>query len=108
MSKKFRYVWAITKDLLAKEGTKTGTNNNAVGMTGPSECRLSFDEICAHPARQEFRMLDDDGTPYYEGFYVPGENETGEDAFGPLDDFGQPNAGCTEIQYKEGGEWVTC
>jgi len=28
-----------------------------------------------------------------------------EAAFGPLDDFGEPNAGCTSIEYWEAGVW---
>ena len=31
-----------------------------------------------------------------------------EEGFEPLDQFGTPNAGCTEIRYLEkGGKWVT-
>jgi len=26
--------------------------------------------------------------------------------FGPLDDFGHPNAGAVTIEYQENGEWV--
>lgn len=42
---------------------------------------------------EPFKMFDDDGILYYSGL-------TKKDAdFDPLDDFGTPNAGCTEIQY---------
>ena len=74
-----------------------------------------------------FRMLDDDGNWYYRGkiifsvdggpaqckpfagrfaeFVVNGglqadENPDGNDEFGPLDDWGTPNAGATEMQYR--------
>ncbi len=49
------------------------------------------------PAR--FRMLDGDGEIYYYG------NATEDCDFQPLHDFGTPNAGCVDIQYKEDGEW---
>ena len=42
---------------------------------------------------EKFKMLDDDGELYYIGQAKPGAD------FEPLDDFGMPNAGCTEIQY---------
>lgn len=29
------------------------------------------------------------------------------ETFEPLDDFGTPNAGCTYIQYLQGGKWST-
>ena len=49
--------------------------------------------------KERFRLLDDDGEIYYEGFLIG-------DEFAPLDDFGEPNAGCTSIQVQENGAWV--
>ena len=50
-------------------------------------------------------MYDDDGELYYTGFMVLFD---GGDEFGPLEDFGGPNAGCTEIRIKNAaGEWET-
>ncbi len=79
-----------------------------------------------------FRMLDDDGIWYYRGRIVvlDGERPTlyessrrrhighiasvpwdEAEAFGPLWDFGTPNAGCTELQYRvagpDGPVWAT-
>lgn len=100
MSGQSCYRWVVTKDLL--EGRD-------VRVEGPSNLDPSI------PLTHRFRMLDDDGEVYYEG--EMGEkgsrpdcfdlSETG--GFGPLDDFGAPNAGCTEIQYwnPEIREWVT-
>lgn len=49
-----------------------------------------------------FRMLDDDGMVYFEGV------TTRDHSFCPLDDFGRPDSGCTEIQYKNvDGKWET-
>ena len=52
--------------------------------------------------RGHFKMYDDDGEIYYEGFWF---DHTGEgDPFEPLDCYGMPNAGCTylEMRNKEG------
>jgi hypothetical protein len=83
--------WTITKDLI---------DTNAHGTVGPSTATLSHNAIRSHPKRERFRMLDDDGEVYYEGFAVLREED---DGFGPLDDFGAPNAGCTQIDYWESG-----
>jgi hypothetical protein len=53
---------------------------------------------------QHFRLLDDDGEPYYLG---ASNDSDSEEAFAPLDDYGTPNAGCTEIQYLRNNEWKT-
>ena len=90
--------WVITKDHIADPGAKPGTNRNAVGMTGPRSNALTAEQIASHPAAKPFRMFDDDGNLCYEGFLIG-------DEFGPLDDFGEPNAGCTSIQVKENGVW---
>lgn len=44
-----------------------------------------------------FKMFDDDGMLYYSGYVKPDPDQEG---FEPLDDYGTPNAGCTEIQYR--------
>jgi len=76
--------WKITKDFI-------DTDAVGVGDFNPGD-EMPF----------KFRMYDDDGELYYEG--VSSDNET-EDAFLPLDDFGMPNAGCTDIKYLTGGHW---
>ena len=52
-------------------------------------------------------MKDDDGTLYYEGIYLNAKDPGLGDSFQPLDCFGQPNAGCTTIEYKDNGKWTT-
>ena len=81
-----KYAWAITKDHIENGVTE--------GLTGPANGELDYNAIVTHPHKQKFRMLDDDGELYYEGYLVGG------DGFEPLDDFGMPGAGCTTIQYK--------
>ena len=82
------YTWLITVDKLADE------YSNESGMIGPMTATMGIDEITSHPDRQHFRMYDDDGVHYYSSYLVGG------DGFEPLDDFGTPNAGCTEIHYR--------
>jgi len=92
--------WTITRDYFADPDAKRGTNSNAVGIVGAScGIRLTAQEIIEHPNAKRFRMLDDDGEIYYEGFLVG-------DEFAPLDYFGEPNAGCTSIQVQENGAWT--
>ena len=52
-------------------------------------------KVCKH----KFRMYDDDDELYYQGY----SNDSS--SFAPLDDFGMPNAGCTDIRYWENGKW---
>lgn len=82
-------MWTITKDLI-DDGKKVGT----------SSC--NFDEAQAALLKHRFRLFDDDGEIYYEGLSDDCESEQ---AFAPLDDFGQGYAGCTEIDYFANGVW---
>lgn len=52
----------------------------------------------------QFRLLDGDREVYYEGL---SDDCDSENAFAPLDDFGEGNAGCTEIQYLCNKIWKT-
>lgn len=97
------YGWIITKDLLADDPEIGG--DSEVGTMGPSRISPEHEAELKAGKGQRFRMLDDDGIPYYEGRYVGSD---GDEMFGPLWDFGQPGSGCTEIQYWEpgkGGGW---
>lgn len=89
------YVWMITKDHLAQPDEP-----NAVGTIGPHHnLPLTQKEIRNHPKRVYFKMYDDDGNLYYEGYIVHSKGYQSCD-FQPLDDFGAPNAGCTEIRLR--------
>lgn len=88
--------WIIDRDVLAEdcpeeERPKAPCNDNAVGMVGPSSYKGDGSDLT-----HKFRMLDDDGEVMYEGRSASCDDE---DAFGPLDDFGEPNAGATRIDY---------
>lgn len=103
--------WLITKDKIADPTDREGSYGNAKGLTGP---RIASDNDVKRLKAGEgkrFRMLDDDGEIYYYGRQLEesectGDYENGfygaESEFAPLDNFGRPNAGCTEIQFDYG------
>jgi len=96
---KSNYSWIITIDKIC--GDQTGTIGPSNGWTR--------EEIDNCKNIKKFRMYDNDGEHYYSGIIgFKNEKDVGtEMEFGPLDDFGMPNAGCTEIKYFENGEWQT-
>ena len=90
------YAWTITKDKV-EDGLHVGTE-------GPSDAPDTFGDDWHF---RKFRMYDDDGELYYEGVLCAADPDSEEAAFGPLDDFGTPNAGCTRIDHFNGREWET-
>lgn len=90
------YAWVITEDRV-EEGLRKGT-------LGPSNADDHLIELVQKPGphRVRFRMYDDDRTYYYGGFLTFLTGSDDEDAaFGPLADFGLPNAGAVAITYKD-------
>jgi len=75
------YYWKIESDYV-------GTD--AEGVEGPSGCDTS---MRTNPGC--FAMYDDDHEFYYEGMIYGDYN-----GFEPLDDFGRPNAGATQIMIN--------
>ena len=66
---------------------------------GPRDCNVNE---AFGPTAERFIMMDDDGNIYYGGL-IQGTDYQG---FEPLDDFGTPNAGATEIHYiNADGGW---
>ena len=83
--------WIITKDRLFEKDPNDW--KSSVGVRS-----RKWDEVAPNNnPTHRFRMLDDDGEVYYEG------KSTVADSFAPLDDFGMPDSGCTEIQYYNNG-----
>ncbi len=74
-----------------------------VGVAGPSTATDAQLAQLRGDTGHRFRMLDGDGVVYYEGLFL-GDSDA-EAAFGPLDDFGTPNAGCTSIEYWRDTKW---
>ena len=86
-----KYYWIIDRDYHAEPGAKPKTLENAVGIdSGKASYAAMFTPFAARmPDR--FVMKDDDKNTYYGGLLYCGCG------FEPLDDFGMPNAGATEI-----------
>lgn len=96
--------WVITKDYIGPSLTSIDSPDEK-GICGPSTCNMTEKEI--RKFGKKFKMYDDDGELYYDGYCVV-RNGIGVEGFRPLDDFGTPNAGATEIRYKnDKGEWRT-
>lgn len=84
-------MWKITHDILE--------NGKNVDIRS-----CDYDEVEKDKLIHRFRLLDGDGEVYYEGL---SDDCDSENAFAPLDDFGEGHAGCTEIQYLLNGIWLT-
>lgn len=116
------YAWIITRDR-DFELTHGEGDVSSVGVSGP---RNAPDDMLADLAAGKgvrFRLLDEgdidecsEGEPgavsqghelygvVYEGVLLDPEDEW---PFGPLDDYGRPNYGCTDIQHfnPHTGKW---
>ena len=89
---KINYHWMIDRAYGACADEK-------LPIHGPRDCDV--DEAFG-PTAERFIMKDDDGNLYYGGL-IQGADYQG---FEPLDDYGQPNAGATEIHYiTADGNW---
>jgi hypothetical protein len=77
--------WMITKDLIDD---------------GANEGRKSAGFKPGKPMTVKFRMYDDDMELYFTGHMQKLD-------FEPLEDFGMPAYGCTELQYNTGKGWDT-
>lgn len=98
------YAWIIDVD----HTEDAGSEHNEMGTTGPNWA--SDEHVAKLTANlgfgRMFRMYDADGELYYSGRLIDGRDDRDVEWFGPLDDFGRPNAGCTSIEYFEDGKWV--
>lgn len=87
------YGWIITKDHLAESG-----DAGDAGSNGPRDISDKMEADLIAGKGKAFRIYDDDGELYYSGKLI-GDWRDATAGFGPLDDFGTPNAGATEIRY---------
>jgi hypothetical protein len=90
------YAWTITHDLLS---VGEYASESEVGVSGPHDA--TEEQIAKAKGRDgvTFKMYDDDGIHYYTG-RIWHRDGPGSCDFQPLEDFGTPNAGCTDIKYK--------
>jgi len=89
------YGWIITKDHLCEPGD---TIADETGTIGPRTISNEMKASLIAGKGKAFRLYDDDGEQYYSGRLI-GDWQDEEAGFSPLDNFGIPNAGCTEIRY---------
>ena len=94
-----KFAWII--DRVTEHGEE-----HSIGVCGPS---TAPDDLLnalktGNPSitGKKFRLRDDDGNVYGYG-RITGEYQ----GFEPLDQYGEGNWGCTEIQYIRNGEWTT-
>lgn len=89
------YAWVVTVDHI---------DTDAVGTMGPSDADPVLLDFVNRPGdhRARFKMYDDDGELYYEGWltYDPKHASEGVSE-APLSDWGAAFAGCTRIAYPK-------
>jgi hypothetical protein len=90
------YAWLVDYDHL---------DHKPVRVLGPRDITDGQEQALARGEGVRFRLLDGDGIVYYTGRFL-GDAES-EDGFGPLEDYGTPDSGCTGIQYRNPatGQW---
>jgi hypothetical protein len=107
------YGWIIDVDHLERGEDGLGNprpddDQNPVGEEGISGPSNISDDLLARLKNGEgdtFKMFDDDGILYYTGRALSAGEEWDEDAcYGPLGDFGMPNAGAVAIEWPDHSE----
>jgi len=95
------YAWIIDTDHLDPDPTEQGSD---AGRMGPRDASADLLGRLANTTEGfVFQMRDDDDELYYTGRILFTDSDeiawNSEHAMAPLDDFGAPNAGCTDIEY---------
>jgi hypothetical protein len=91
-------MWEITRDWIGYFKDDKYIESHGEPPHKPVQSR-DFDDAKAKTVpHYPFKMYDADGNLYYEGW---SDDCTSEKAFGPLDDFGMPNAGAIDIKYLD-------
>jgi len=90
-------MWKITKNIIDKDEEKCVLFQS-----------YDFDGAKFKQSKHvKFRLLSDDGDIDFYGLMREKDLNGSENrAFAPLDDLGY-GYGCTELQYREAGEWKT-
>lgn len=96
-------LWMITKDL-------TNSGNGNVGICN-DDLMFSLDSSTVPAVERakviadcdtEFRLIDDDGNAMYEGVCLGLDDASGDEAFEPMDRFGESEGVCG-MQYRAKG-----
>ncbi|GHB52034.1 hypothetical protein GCM10010331_44490 [Streptomyces xanthochromogenes] len=87
------YGWVIDVEHEPSEG------RDETGTMGPHNIDPQIQVRLRRGDGRTFRMYVSDQVLSYTGRIITTDGAGGDDDFGPLDDFGRPNAGCTEIHY---------
>jgi hypothetical protein len=103
-----RLVWRITKDYLYDQGHDED-EKSGVGQSN-SRDPGKIDAIKKSKGKvKPFRLYDDDGEVYYAGEMAMTDGSDpyeAENILSPLDNYGMPNAGCTEMKIRTDKGWV--
>jgi hypothetical protein len=92
------YCWVIIEDAVAGYD---GAEPSAVGKSGPGQA-VAADITEALTAGRFFRLVDGKGRELVIGrLYDP----SGQNELAPLDDFGRPNLGALNIEFRTEGDW---
>jgi hypothetical protein len=96
------YGWVIDKDHLYRDGREYDADES--GTMGPRTMTPKHKAALRRGEGVTFTMYDDDGIPYYTGRVVADEMDEAA-CYGPLGDFGLPNAGAVSIRYPDHPEY---
>jgi hypothetical protein len=92
------YCWVIIEDAVAGYD---GAEPSAVGKSGPAEA-IAEDVAEALTAGRFFRLVDGKGRELAIGrLYDP----SGQNELAPLDDFGRPDLGALNVEFRAEGGW---
>jgi len=92
------YCWVIIEDTVAGYD---GAEPSAVGKSGPGEA-VAGDITETLTAGRFFRLVDGRGRELAIGrLYDP----SGTNELAPLEDFGRPNLGALNIEFRAEGDW---
>jgi hypothetical protein len=92
------YCWVIIEDAVAGYD---GAEPSAVGKSGPGQA-VPGDITEALTAGRFFRLVDGKGRELVIGrLYDP----SGRNELAPLDDFGRPDLGALNIEFRAEGDW---
>lgn len=128
MAQYANYAWIIDRDHTEHTGDHEPRYNKAKNRFDHTTPK-GFDTVdvsgprAAHPKALEalkagegtaFQLWDDDGIRYYSGRFFPtldgfGYDDVDEnrDQGDPLDDYGAPYAGCTEMTVRNGQGYIS-